>query len=105
MGAGDGRRVGISHETAVAFACEGADIVAVDLDEARLAEASRLVELAGRRCLACGCDVSDAAVAEALATRVAEAIGAPDVVVNNAGIGFPSPFLDTPVSAWAANPA
>ncbi len=95
-----GAASGIGHETALAFAREGADIVAVDLDEARLAETSQLVNAMGRRCLALGCDVSDATAVGALAIRVAADIGAPGVVVNNAGVGFLGPFLDTPVSAW-----
>ena len=95
-----GAASGIGHETALAFARHGADIVAVDLDAERLAETVRLTEAMGRRCLPFGCDVSDAAAVDALGLTVAAAIGAPDVVVNNAGIGFLGPFLDTPVSAW-----
>ena len=94
-----GAASGIGHETALAFAREGADIIAVDLDEARLSETARLVEAAGRRCRMFGCDVSDAAAVDALAAA-AMAEGPPDVVVNNAGGGFLGPFLETPLSAW-----
>ncbi len=95
-----GAASGIGHETALAFARAGADIVAVDLDQGRLADTARLVEAAGRRCLPFGCDVSDPAAVGALAEQVAAGAGAPGVVVNNAGIGFFGPFLDTPASAW-----
>ncbi len=95
-----GAASGISFETALAFARGGANVVAVDLDETRLAETLQLVGATGRRCLARGCDVSDPAAVNALAADVAAAIGAPDVLVNNAGIGFLGPFLETPLSAW-----
>jgi len=95
-----GAASGIGHETALAFAREGANVLAIDLDEARLAETTRLVEAMSRRCLAFGCDVSDAAAVDALATKVTTGVGSPHVVVNNAGIGFLGPFLETPLSAW-----
>ncbi len=97
-----GAAAGIGYETALAFAKEGADIVAVDLDQERLAGTSRAVEALGRRCVPHACDVSSAAAVEAMALEVAADIGAPDVVVNNAGIAFLGPFLETPIAAWDA---
>ena len=44
-----GAASGIGHETALAFAREGADVAAVDLDEARVVDTSQLVEAMGRR--------------------------------------------------------
>ncbi len=95
-----GAASGIGYETALAFAHAGADIIAVDLDEARLVETSRQVEAAGRRCRMFACDVSDAAAVDALAAAAMADTGPPDVVVNNAGVGFLGPFLETPLAAW-----
>jgi len=95
-----GAASGIGYETALAFGREGADIIAVDLDEARLAATSRSIEALGRSCLGFRCDVSDAAAVGVIAAKIAADLGAPDVVVNNAGIGFLGSFIDTPLSAW-----
>ncbi len=95
-----GAASGIGRETALAFARAGADIVASDIDASGLAATRHLVEAAGRRCTTAECDVSDPASVEALAATIGAAHGAPHVVVNNAGVGFLGPFLETPASAW-----
>ena len=95
-----GAASGIGHETALAFAREGANILAIDLDVERLAATTRLASAMGRRCLPFACDVSDAAAVDVLASKVTAEIGSPHVVVNNAGIGFLGPFLETPLTAW-----
>ena len=94
-----GAASGIGYETALAFASEGAHVIAVDLHTASLALTTS-IEGMGGRCVAMACDVSDARAVAGLAHAVAAAIGTPDVVVNNAGIGFLGPFLDTPPAVW-----
>ncbi|GAA4558772.1 mycofactocin-coupled SDR family oxidoreductase [Pseudonocardia xishanensis] len=93
---GAARGQGRSH--AVRLAEEGADIIAIDIcapvetvtyatgTEADLAETASMVEKLDRRIVTAKVDVRDgAAVAEALATGVAE-LGGLDIVVANAGI-------------------
>ena len=47
---------GIGRATAVAFARDGANVVAADVDAEANATTARLVEQAGRRALAVACD-------------------------------------------------
>src|SRR5690606_30101023 len=77
---------GIGRAVAVAFAREGADSVIGYLEEHEDAkETVRLVEAAGRRCIAVAGDGGDPAVAAQLVSRAIDAFGRIDVVVNNAG--------------------
>lgn len=85
---------------ATAFAREGAHVCLTDLDPGRL-EAARAA-LPGDGHLAIAADLTDAAALPAFAARVAGEWGAPDVLVNNAGI-YPSGFLlDISVADWDA---
>lgn len=97
-----GAASGIGHETALAFARNGANILAVDLDAARLDQTRSLCEAMHVRCFVYGCDVSDVAAVEELRQRIEADSGPPHVLINNAGIGFLGPFLETPESAWRA---
>ncbi|MCC2656899.1 MAG: family oxidoreductase [Panacagrimonas sp.] len=91
---------GIGRETLLAFAEQGASVVAVDIDiEAaeRSAELARLLDVeAWWRQV----DVGAVEQMEALAAWVATELGAPDIVVNNAGIGLSGRVLDTSVADW-----
>ncbi|MCX5206823.1 3-oxoacyl-ACP reductase FabG [Streptomyces sp. NBC_00237] len=77
---------GIGAATAVRLAAEGRAVAVLDLDEAACAETVEQITKAGGKALAVGCDVSDEAQVEAAVARVAAELGAPTILVNNAGV-------------------
>src|SRR3989338_4377521 len=95
-----GAASGIGYETALAFARRGANIYATDLNQAGLDDLSKaLIGLGVRHHLAI-VDVANEAAMRALAQEVQDKVGAPHVLVNNAGTGYMGPFLHTPMQAW-----
>ena len=91
---------GIGRATALAFAEQGAAVVAADLDPATAERTAALAGSLGPAAHAYGVDVSDAEAMESFAKAVEHEHGVPDVVVNNAGVGVAGPFLDTSVEEW-----
>ena len=77
---------GIGAATAVRLAQDGFAVAVLDLDESAAKGTVETIEAAGGRALAVGADVSDAAQVEAAVERVAAELGAPTVLVNNAGV-------------------
>ena len=89
---------GIGRATALAFAAEGARVVACDIDQARLDALAP--ELGARAALVTRVDVADRAAMQAFADRVHAIRPAVDVVVNNAGVAIGGTFLDTSLDDW-----
>ncbi|WP_084106607.1 SDR family oxidoreductase [Demequina sp. NBRC 110056] len=77
---------GIGAATALRLAQDGYAVAAVDLSAESCAETVAAIEAAGGRALAVGADVADSAAVSAAVDRVAEELGAPTILVNNAGI-------------------
>ncbi|MEW1779511.1 SDR family oxidoreductase [Streptomyces sp. NPDC086777] len=77
---------GIGAATAVRLAHDGMAVAALDLDEESAAETAKTISESGGRAVAVGADVADAAQADQAVRRVADALGPPTVLVNNAGI-------------------
>jgi 3-oxoacyl-[acyl-carrier protein] reductase len=77
---------GIGAATAKRLAAAGHAVAVLDLDEATCADTVSAITDAGGRALAVGVDVADAALVESAVQRVADELGAPTILVNNAGI-------------------
>ncbi|MGI5454646.1 SDR family NAD(P)-dependent oxidoreductase [Streptomyces sp. CA-249302] len=92
---------GIGRAIALAFAAEGARVVAAGRRPEPLDETVRLIEELGGKALAVTADVSRAADAEALVRAAAEHFGSLDVAVNNAGVfRGGQPLADLPEADW-----
>jgi 3-oxoacyl-[acyl-carrier protein] reductase len=89
---------GIGFATAKRCAEEGAVVAISDRHERRLAEsAERLAEVMGRDPVAVPCDVT----LEADVQRMFDAVGAFDVLVNNAGLGGTAELADMTDEQWS----
>jgi 3-oxoacyl-[acyl-carrier protein] reductase len=77
---------GIGAATAKRLAAAGHAVAVLDLDESACADTVSAITDTGGRALAVGVDVADAAQVEAAVQRVADELGAPTILVNNAGI-------------------
>ena len=77
---------GIGAATALRLAQDGFAVAVLDLEEAAGKATVDAIEAEGGRALAVGADVSDADLVQAAVDRVAAELGAPTVLVNNAGV-------------------
>jgi NAD(P)-dependent dehydrogenase (short-subunit alcohol dehydrogenase family) len=89
-----GAAVGIGEAIALSFARFGADLAVCDRDAENLEATVRGAEKLGRRVRSQVLDVRDAVAVSGFLRAVGEDFGRVDVLVNNAGGGFESAFLD-----------
>ncbi len=91
---------GIGFEVALAFARDGAAIIATDVVQAGLDRLRPEVEKLGVLFRDALLDVCDEKAFESVAALLAAEGQLPDIVVNNAGIGYMNPFLQTTPEQW-----
>ncbi|MGY2130410.1 3-oxoacyl-ACP reductase FabG [Blastococcus sp. SYSU DS0617] len=77
---------GIGAATAQRLAKDGFAVAVLDLDEAASQSTVDAIKAAGGQGLAVGADVSDAEQVQSAVDRIATELGAPVVLVNNAGV-------------------
>jgi 3-oxoacyl-[acyl-carrier protein] reductase len=93
---------GIGAAVAARLAADGHAVAVVDLDETACADTVAAITKAGGRALAVGCDVSDEEQVAAAVTRIAAELGAPTILVNNAGILRDNLLFKMTVADWDA---
>jgi len=96
-----GAQQGIGRAIAIALALDGADVGVNFLDEPSAAErVADEIRSLGRRALAVQADVAQAASVEAMVAAVVDALGPPEVLVNNAGVFPRASFLELQEPEW-----
>ncbi|MBB6120675.1 3-oxoacyl-ACP reductase FabG [Nocardiopsis algeriensis] len=91
---------GIGAATAERLAREGRAVAVLDLKEADGQEVVDRITAAGGRAVAVGCDVSDEDQVKAAVDTVTERLGAPTVLVNNAGVLRDNLLFKMSASDW-----
>ncbi|MGW0737386.1 3-oxoacyl-ACP reductase FabG [Streptomyces sp. NPDC002851] len=93
---------GLGAATALRLSQDGMAVAVVDLEETSAKSTADAIVEAGGIALAVGADVADAAQVEAAVTRVADELGSPTVLVNNAGITRDNLIFKMSESDWDA---
>lgn len=97
-----GGNSGIGGEIARALAAAGASVVLVARRQAELDMAAARIAADGGRAAAIACDLADRAAVFDCAARAAAFFGAPDIVVNAAGVNIRRPMLEITEDDWDA---
>jgi 2-hydroxycyclohexanecarboxyl-CoA dehydrogenase len=91
---------GIGRATASLLAARGLAVAVADLNRSSADETVEHIRSAGGVAEAFFVDVADTDSVAELGLAVIESLGAPEVVVNNAGWDVTQPFVDTQPSFW-----
>ena len=93
---------GIGAAVAKRLSSDGFAVAILDLDESACAATRDEIIASGGRAIGVGVDVADEEAVTIAVTRVAEELGAPSVLVNNAGITRDNLLFKMTVGDWDA---
>ena len=95
-----GAASGIGRATALRLAHDGYEVAMMDLDAAGLAETRTQIQQAGGRAHQFPVDLCDPLGVGSVTREIAVTVGAPEVLVNVAGIGLAATVLETSDEDW-----
>lgn len=95
-----GAAKGIGAATAQLFAEEGARLVVVDRDTAKLEQVAAQLRGCPAEVVTIAGDVSEIGTADAAISAAVDSFGRLDILVNNAGIAFMATVLETTPEDW-----
>ncbi len=95
-----GGATGIGRAIARRLAGDGAAVAVLDINLERAEEAVAELEESGARALGVQCDVTNYTIAKEAVAAVARTLGAPDILINNAGVDKQQFFLETDEKLW-----
>jgi len=93
---------GIGAGVAKRLANDGNSVAVLDLDEAACAPTVDAITAAGGKAIAVGADVSDESAVRAALEKIVAVLGAPTILVNNAGIIRDNLLFKMTVGDWDA---
>ncbi len=93
-------QIGIGRAISLAFARQGAIVVAVDRNLAAAKVTSAMIEKTGGRSLAIEADATKISMVEKMVTSCLESLGTIDILVNSVGGGRPGGTLETTEAGW-----
>jgi NAD(P)-dependent dehydrogenase (short-subunit alcohol dehydrogenase family) len=91
---------GIGAAIARRLAADGHLVAVADAHGGRAEQAARAIDPAGKRAAAVMADVSDAVSVADMVAEVTNRLGAPSILVNNAGVISAAPFTELAESEW-----
>ncbi len=91
---------GIGAAIARRLAADGHRVAVADAHGGRAEQAARAIDPAGKRAAAVMADVSDAVSVSDMVAEVTNRLGAPSILVNNAGVISAAPFTELAESEW-----
>jgi len=91
---------GIGRTTALLFSEEGAKVVVVDIDKARGQDTVDIITRKGREAILVPTDITDPSQVKSMVTKVIEAYGRMNILVNNAGIYVQGDIISTNEEQW-----